>query len=327
MSDELEHRLREAGQRLPGPDDTDTAAARSAFLAAPARRRRTSRRAVAFALAAAVAVGGAFGVGYAVAAGGGGEKTKVVHEREALDAGPGFLPADGWDTVSTGTSTPVLAAVAANVRLEPQDRQLTGPPAETAQRLGPNGVLLYAMFGATSPQDRLRQSLLPLQLDRAQPVSGFPGMPQVGSTRRLHVRVAAWDVDVVVFFGSAQPSASVLAAAREELGRLVVPACPTAQPLVAGDVDAAKAFLLAWLPAHYSGDASEVVGARATAAAGAKMPRSGQAAHDCGPVVASQSVEVDVTLPKLAAVSASLSQLTYFLAKTDSGWVVWERAR
>jgi hypothetical protein len=36
---------------------------------------------------------------------------------------------------------------------------------------------------------------------------------------------------------------------------------------------------------------------------------------------------VDVVLPKLAQVSASLSQLTYFVARTSAGWTVWARAR
>jgi hypothetical protein len=163
------------------------------------------------------------------------------------------------------------------------------------------------------------QKLLPLQLDAA--------VPRTGRTRRLQARVAGYAVDVTVSFGAAHPSASVLAAAREELGRLVVPACPEAQPLGAGDVDAAKAFLLAWLPAHYSGDAADVAGATATAAGGSSAPRHGQAAHDCGAAVAGRSVEVDVVLPRLARVSASLSELTYFVAKTPSGWEVWERAR
>jgi hypothetical protein len=57
------------------------------------------------------------------------------------------------------------------------------------------------------------------------------------------------------------------------------------------------------------------------------MPRYGQAVADCGARVASRSVEVDVTLPRVAKVSASLSELTYFVAKTTQGWVVWERAR
>jgi len=119
----------------------------------------------------------------------------------------------------------------------------------------------------------------------------------------------------------------VLVAAREELGRLVVPSCPAAQPLTAADVDAAKAYVLGWLPAHYSGNAADVAGATATAALGTDAPRHGQAEADCGRLVADRSVEVDVTLPKLAKVSASLSELTYFLARTAGGWQVWMRAR
>jgi hypothetical protein len=102
---------------------------------------------------------------------------------------------------------------------------------------------------------------------------------------------------------------------------------PRARPRAGGDADEAKDYVLRWLPAHYRGDPSEVVGARATAAAGRDAARYGQAAHDCGPAVADRSVEVDVVLPELEKVSASLSQLTYFVAKTDTGWVVWQRAR
>jgi hypothetical protein len=57
------------------------------------------------------------------------------------------------------------------------------------------------------------------------------------------------------------------------------------------------------------------------------MPRHGEAVADCGDLVARRSAEVDVVLPRVAKVSASLSQLSYFVAKTTRGWVVWERAR
>lgn len=328
MSEEIERRLRAAGGALPGPEDSDTAAARARFLGSEVSKRRPGRRrTAALALAFAVAIGGAFGVGYALASGGSTTKTRIVQERQRLDAGPGFLPAAGWDSVASGTATPVLSAAAANVPLAAADRALTGPPAETARHLGRNGVLLYARFGPTSPQERLPQRLLPLRLDEARAAGSYPGLSPAGSLRRLHVRVAAYDVDVVVAFGAAQPSAAVLAAAREELGRLAVPACPAALPLAAGDVAAAKAHVLRWLPAHYPGEAADVVGATATAAAGAGMPRHGEAAHDCGERVAGRSVEVEVTLPRLAKLSASLSQLGYFVAKTADGWFVWERVR
>ena len=323
MSDETERRLRSAGVHLPGPTDSDTIEARERFLAAAvtsrAPRRRVRRRTLALAFAATLVVAGAFGVGFAVASSKPAKTTtRVVHVKATLDAGPGFLPATDWDTVSGGTGTPVAAAIAANVPLAAQDRQLTGPPSETARTLGPNGVLLYATFMPANPAQPLPQRLLPLQLDDAK---------GSGATRTLHARVAAYDVDVAITFGTAQPSPSVLVAAREELGRLVVPSCPAAQPLTAADVDAAKAYVLDWLPAHYSGNASDVAGAKATAALGTSAPRHGQAAVDCGAVVAARSVEVDVTLPKLANVSASLSELTYFVARTAGGWQVWMRAR
>ena len=312
MSDEMERRLREAGHRLPAPDDHETAAARARFVEAAPAPRRPKRRLLAVALAVAVGLAGAFGVGYAIA---GKTETKIVRVPARLDAGPGFAPAAGWDVVATGLGSPgqELSAIASNMPLTPGEA-----PAEAANRLGPNGVLLYATFTRTSPQKQLPQRLLPLRLDDATTLNGDP-------TRRLQVRVAAYDVDVTIFFGAAQPSAGVLAAAREALGRLVVPACPDAQPLNAGDAESATRYLLSWLPAHYPGDASEVVGARATAAVGAEAPRHGEAAHDCGAAVANRTVEVDVVLPKLERISASLSQLTYFVAKTPGGWTVWER--
>ena len=299
MSDDTEQRLRSAGVHLPGPSDGDTIDARKRFLAAAMSARaprRLRRRTLALALAAALVVAGAFGVGFAVASSKPAKTTtRVVHVRAALDAGPGFLPAADWDSTSTGVG-----------------------PVATARAFGPNGVRFYATFMPANPAVHRPISLLPLQLGSAK---------GTGRTRTAHVRVAAYDVDVQITFGSAHPPASALVAAREELGRLVVPSCPTALPLTAGDAAAAKAFVLGWLPAHYAGAPGDVAGATATAAVGARAPRHGQATADCGRRVADRSVEVDVTLPKLAKVSASLSELTYFVARTAAGWTVWMRAR
>jgi hypothetical protein len=291
MSDEMERRLRETGEQLLAPYDSDTRAARTRFIeaATPAPKRR--RRPLAAALVLAVAVASAFGVGYALASG--GEKTRVVHEKQALDAGPGFLPAEGWQMTSNLAAT---AATAANASL---------------------GIRIEANFGGADLADSPPEALLPLQLDDATRVDA--------STRRLHVRVAAWDIDVRIHFD--RTSTTALVAAREELGRLVVPSCPNAQELQAGDTATATRYLLSWLPAHYAGDAGETAGATATAAAGADAARHGQAAYYCGTPVADRTVEVDVVLPKLAQVSASLSQLTYFVARTSAGWTVWARAR
>lgn len=289
MSDDLEHRLREAGHRLPGPTELETARARSSVLA---RRRRPRLFPV---LAAAVLAGGAFGVGYAVASGGKQKPKLIVKPVPArLDAGPGFLPAEGWITVGNDTR-----ATAINVT--------------TAGRAAT--VRIVATFAPASMVPGLPQRLLPLRL------------PSGGEVRRLRAHVGAYALSVTVAFGTAHPSAAGLVAAREELGRIVVPTCPVALRVSPADAAAAIHSVLDWLPAHYPGKPSDLIGATATARRGHDMPRYGEAAADCGPIVASSSFEVDVVLPRLAKVSASLSELTYFVARTAQGWVVWERAR
>jgi hypothetical protein len=230
----------------------------------------------------------------------------------------------------TGTTTPpqAPAAVAANVPLSTEDRSVSGPPAATARRLGRNGVLFYVVFRPRLTVEETAerpQELLPLQLRDATVTGGLAGMPSAGSTRRLLARVGRYDVDVHVFFGARKPSAGVLAEATQQLGRLVVPACPAAQPLTQADLPAAQEFLLGWLRTHYQEDPRDLAGARATATLGAKMPRDGAAAAACGETVRLRTVEVDVVLPRLEQVSASLSQLSYFVSRTSQGWVAWQR--
>jgi hypothetical protein len=325
MSDDLEPRLRAAYDSLPVPDDDETAAARSAFLAAAPGPRRPRRRRRALTLAFAVlALVAAFGGGWAVAS---STDAPVKPARRAtLNVGPGFLPAVGWDVAATGTTAPPQAptAVAANIPLSGEDRAQTGPPHATARRLGPNGILFYVVFypaGATEGPQRL----LPLQLRQAADVGSFEGMPPVGSTKRLLARVGAYDLDVLVFFGAEEPSAGVLAAASQQLGRLVVPACPAALSLTNAHLPAARTYVLEWLRTHYQEDTADLAGARATATLGAAMPREGAARTACGAEVATRTVEVDVVLPRLERVSASLSQLSYFVSRTPDGWVVWQR--
>jgi hypothetical protein len=336
MSDEIERRVRAAHHGLPEPTEEETALARARFLAAAAAAPRSGRgvvrrRVLAFALAAALAAA-AFGGGYAVASGNQEEKpaSEQPDPRESLDAGPGFLPAVGWDVVVTGTTTPpqAPAAVAANIPLSTDDRTSSGPPAATARRLGRNGVLFYVVFRPRLTVEETAerpQKLLPLQLRDATVTRGLAGMPATGSTRRLLARVGRYDVDVHVFFGARKPPAGVLAEAAQQLGRLVVPACPAAQPLTEADLPAAETFLLGWLRTHYQEDPRDLAGARATASLGAEMPRGGAAAAACGDTVRRRTVEVDVVLPRLEQVSASLSQLSYFVSKTSQGWVAWQR--
>lgn len=172
-----------------------------------------------------------------------------------------------------------------------------------------SGTRIAAQFSPASEHPTWPQKLLPLQL----PASGH-----------LRGHVGAYAVEVAVSFPS-RPSKGELVAAREELGRLVVPSCPAARP--PSSAGGAARYVLHWLPAHYSGSAGDLAGARATGKLGRAMPRYGEAVADCGARVASRSIEVDVTLPRVAKISASLSELTYFVAWTGSGWTVWERAR
>jgi hypothetical protein len=327
MSDDLERRVRAAYDDLPVPSDDETAAARRAFIgAAPAPRVRRRRRALALAFAGLALAVAAFGGGWAIASSTTETPAKPA-PRATLNAGPGFLPAVGWDTAATGTTAPPQAptAVAANIPLSAEDRTLASPPHGTARRLGPNGVLFYAIFYPAGATKQAPERLLPLQLRHAEVTGSFEGMPPVGSTRRLLARVGAYDVDALIFFGAESPSPGVLGAAAQQLGRLVAPACPAALPLTGADLAAAERHVLDWLDTHYQEDPADLEGARATATLGAAMPRGGAARTACGEQVFRRTVEVDVVLPRLERVSASLSQLSYFVSRTPSGWVVWQR--
>lgn len=215
----------------------------------------------------------------------------------------------GYAVASGGTHRPEVRVQRVPVGFEAGPGLLPAPDwtVEGSTATSGNGTRIEARFSPASEHPTWPQRRLPLRL----PASG-----------RIRAHVGAYAVEISVTF-RAHPTAGELAAAREELGRLVVPTCPVAQPL--GSVQGSVLFVLRWLPSHYSGNANDLVGARATAKLGHSMPRYGEAVTDCGARVASRSVEVDVTLPRVAKVSASLSQLTYFLAKTTPGWVVWER--
>jgi hypothetical protein len=238
-------------------------------------------------LALAAVLVAAGAFGVGYAVAGGKTVTKTVVLKPRLEAGPGFLPAPGWTVTNS-------------------EREATATSA--------SGIRIVARFAPASEHRHLLPRLLPLRL------------PRGGSVRLLRVHVGAYAVEVTVTFAS-PPGRAELAAAREELGRLAVPSCPAARPLAGRDVAAAKAFVLGWLPAHYDGAPRGVAGATAVAHLGTAMPRHGEAVADCGRAVAARSVEIDVTLPRVAKVSASLSQLTYFVARTAQGWTVWERAR
>jgi hypothetical protein len=219
----------------------------------------------------------------------------------------------GYAVASGGTPAPKIIVERVPARLDAGPGFLPAPgwTVQGSTATNGNGVRIDATFRPASMVPGLPQRLLPLQL----PASGH-----------IRAHVGAYAVEATVTFAS-RPSAGQLVAAREELGRLVVPSCPSATAVTPAESVAAIHYLFRWLPANYPGPASDLVGATATARRGQDMPRYGEAAADCGAIVASRSFEVDVTLPRIAEVSASLSELTYFVARTPSGWTVWERAR
>lgn len=333
MSDELERRLRAAEQGYPAPDEETTRSARDAFLAAALRDSRTERRPkrlfgprlVLVALAFAASVAGAFGAGFSLRS-----NERPVADRGA--AGPGFLPAIGWNVLQTGLTVPPQAptALAANVTIAPEDRGLDRPPRATIERLGPTGIVFYAIFYPAEPAitEDVPTRELPLRLADAKP-GGREGFPPAGKMLRLHAVTEGYVVDVIIAFGADDPTPAVVASAEEQLARLVVPGCPSDALAVTGDDRAAATqFVVQWLGAHYIGRASDLEGARPRAfVIGAdRAPHALAAEAACGEGVRGRMLEVQVTLAKAAHATTGPDPLTYFVVKTSDGWMIWRPA-
>jgi len=237
MSKDLEERLRREGLRLPDPPTGAMQRVRRAITSDVDERRawrsaRNRPRGLALAAAAFVAAA-AFGSGYAVASNA-APRSNVVVTRPTIDGGIGFLPADGWSSINTGftNSREAPAAVAANLPISEIDlSQGAGNlPRTTISRLRSDGVVLFAIFyprGEVEKVDRsFKTAALPLRLaDAAE--GNIEGDPNGGNASyRLTRAVNGWNVDVMVFFGSPKPSATLRAAAEAELERLIVSEAP-----------------------------------------------------------------------------------------------------
>jgi hypothetical protein len=216
MSPDLEQRLRDGGKALAGPAAPVTERARQAALAAVSKSRGGGGRVLAIGgtVLAAVAVGMVIG-SFAFAGRG------TASEAPGL----GFLPAEGWTVLQSGTpATPDRpgVALAANVPLLPRDAA-DGFPYSTLRSLPAHGVVLVASFMRLS--DRRESARLPLSLDEATPYIRYGG--QVRPERPLgqyEIRafVEGYAVEVQAYFGTREPSASQLAEAQRQLDRLVV---------------------------------------------------------------------------------------------------------
>ena len=227
MDEELDRRLRDVGTRIPKPSEAATVGARNVVVASGPRKGRDGirkgprlrRRAVLASAAIVVAITGAFLSGLAVAATPEGQAARIE--------GPGFLPAPGWDVFQTGTTEPPQAptATTSTVPLDPSD-EVGGLPHPTLERLGPQDVVIFATFypaGESEAVDsQFPERSLPFRLDDAKE-GGIEGQPENVTARRMLGRAGAYNVDVIIFFGSPNPSSSTLDHADDELGRLVVP--------------------------------------------------------------------------------------------------------
>ncbi len=145
---------------------------------------------------------------------------------------PGFLPARGWQTVTTPSAS---SATAANIALGPYS--LKGSlPWDTVERLEDGDMVLFAMvypMGNTAVDANFPKRELPLSLDDAVTDTNFEGQPDHIYADRIGAQVNGWNIDLLIFYGGGDPtavppvrrapSAETRAAAQEQLARLRVP--------------------------------------------------------------------------------------------------------
>jgi hypothetical protein len=202
----------------PPADDELRALARAASAApreAPAARERARPRlrlrwtVAATAVALLVGSGLGFGVGNSV--------TPTVQAGTTF-TGTGFLPAQGWNVVQSGTATArtPAGALAANVPLHPEDT-LGNAPTRTLASLPSYGVVIHATFttrGNPTRDARFPERELPLQVKWATATS--PG------EHRLRAATGGYNVDARIHYGTVPPTAEMLGEAQLQLSRLVV---------------------------------------------------------------------------------------------------------
>lgn len=229
MSTDFEDRLRAARDSLPKPDSTISASVERRLLASlpathdPRRRAQIQGRVLAAAVAFALALGAlGFGIGRWVGPSSGRAATATPQ------AAPGFIPAQGWNTISTGLTKPPQAptALAANVPFAAKDGESVWAgnfPGTTINGLPSNGVVLAVWLYGGQPLKNYPQRTQPFQLSDAIQGHGFEGVSRQKADYTILARTPGWNVQVEVFFGAGQPSSQQLQLAQAELNRLVLP--------------------------------------------------------------------------------------------------------
>lgn len=216
MSPDLEQLLRDARKTLPEPEAGVTARARARIVGSARGVRRRAARGLAVIALTTVATAVGFGFGLRV----GPEQVQAAQPSGVF--GAGFLPADGWSTFQRGRPQGA-AAVAANVPLLGEDLASENVvPLATLARLPERGAVIVAVLEPRGGSVAAARTL-PLRLAGAEPeVREIGGRTLL--VRRLRARVAAFALDVSVFFGAERPSAAVVLQAQRQLERLVVEA-------------------------------------------------------------------------------------------------------
>lgn len=134
---------------------------------------------------------------------------------------PRFPPAPGWEVVQVRSVT-----TASTIPMDP-DTRAGSTPWGTVERLGPDDVALhvaaYPRGESGTADSAFPPGELPVSLDAMAP-DGMEGDPGVGLSLRTTVGVDGWNLDLMAFFGAAEPGAETRARAQEQLARLEVPA-------------------------------------------------------------------------------------------------------
>lgn len=140
-------------------------------------------------------------------------------------AKPHFRAASGWQAIAE----PGQIVSAADVPFAEADRSESAP-IRTVASLPRRGAVIWVQWvrrGEFPAKDRRYYPIrpLPLRVQGMAPVEpeGFTCPAASGNgcaTRVLQAASRRWDVAVYVFFGTAHPSGSIVAAANAELARL-----------------------------------------------------------------------------------------------------------
>lgn len=213
--------LRDFRTDIEDSDDLTEERARAALRAridsASSPPRRSARRARVAAFALTVGLGLGFGLTTWLAPSGSATNSIL---------GFGFLPADGWTVVQSGSvrSRGTATAIAANV---PVDRAVpaTESPLAVLRRLPPTGAAIVVRLsprGDESSDSSFPLRALPLRVGDAEPAR-LPSAFSSTSLVVLGIRagVNGYNVDAKVYFGQ-PPSPAAAAEVDRQLERLVV---------------------------------------------------------------------------------------------------------